>query len=274
MTLDSSVVWLRAAVVLYSFGLAYALLTLAHKRREELFRFALGAFYTGTVLHLVSLVEHFLLARHFSTSDFYESASLCAFLVALLFLIAYWRYRYESLAVFVFPLVFLLALVGELGSPVSPWSDPRVRNVWLMVHVVLVLIGYAAMAFTAVASVMYLIRERQLKSKKTGSVTNRLPPLGALDALISRALSLGFIFVTLAVVAGSTWASIESGTRWVRDPRVVISLFTWALYLVVVFVRMAAGWRGRKAAIMVLALVGCSALTWATHTGLRNLFTQ
>jgi ABC-type uncharacterized transport system permease subunit len=121
---------------------------------------------------------------------------------------------------------------------------------------------------------MYLVRERQLKNKQAGGTLRRLPPLGALDSLISRALSIGFVFITLAVVAGSTWASIESGTRWVRDPRIVISLFTWALYLVIVFVRMAAGWRGRKAAIMVLALVGCSAITWAAHTGLRSLLTQ
>ena len=271
---ESSILWLRVAVVLYSVGLVYALLAIAHKRREGLFRPALGAFSTGVILHTVSLVEHFLYAHHFSTSDFFESASLCALLIAIIFLLVYWRYRYESLAVFIFPLVFLLSLIGELGSPMATWSDTGLRDVWLMVHVVLVLAGYAAMLFTAVASIMYLMRERQLKSKKAGTGAGRLPPLGTLDAMISRALSLGFVFITLAVVAGSTWASIESGTRWNRDPRIVISLLTWALYLVIVFVRVTAGWRGRKAAIMVLALVGCSAVTWAAHTGLRKFLSQ
>jgi len=91
---------------------------------------------------------------------------------------------------------------------------------------------------------------------------------------MSRTLEIGFLFITLAVVAGSTWASIESGTRWIRDPRIVISLATWTLYLLVVFMRVSAGWRGRKAALMVLALLGCSALTWAAHTGLRNLLSR
>jgi ABC-type uncharacterized transport system permease subunit len=125
-----------------------------------------------------------------------------------------------------------------------------------------------------VASMLYLVRERQLKRKVPGNISNRLPPLSALDTLMARALSIGFVLITLAVIAGSTWASIEVGTSWIRDPRIVISLLTWALYLVVVFFRITAGWRGRKAAIMVIALVGCSAVTWAAHTGLRTLLSR
>jgi ABC-type uncharacterized transport system permease subunit len=268
-----SVVWLRVAAILYSLGLLHALLTVLHRRRERVFQVGLGAFYTGVVLHAVSIVEHFVGAQTFPANDFYESMSVCALVVALLFLAVYWRYHYESLAVFIFPLVFIMTLVAELGSPVAQWSSPQVRDAWLLVHVVLVLVGYAALGLTAVTSLMYLVRERQLKTKKTGGF-NRLPPLGTLDSLMARALSIGFVFITLAVIAGSTWASIESGTRWIRDPRIVISLLTWALYLLIVFARSTAGWRGRKAAIMVLALVGCSAITWAAHTGLRNLLSQ
>jgi len=41
-----------------------------------------------------------------------------------------------------------------------------------------------------------------------------------------------------------------------------------------VFLRVSAGWRGRKAAFMAIAVVGCSALTWAAHAGLRNLLVR
>jgi hypothetical protein len=34
------------------------------------------------------------------------------------------------------------------------------------------------------------------------------------------------------------------------------------------FLRSSAGWRGRKAAVMALAVLGSSAITWITHTGL------
>lgn len=270
---EMSVLWLRVAVVLYSLGLLHALLTLVDRRRPAVFRVAMVAFYTGFILHLVSIVDHTFATGHFPANDFFESATLCGFLVALLFLVAWRKYQFESLAVFVFPLVFILTLAGELGSPMSTWSSAGLRGTWLVVHVVLVLAGYAAMGLAFAVSVMYLVRERQLKRKRPGGSTH-LPPLNSLDELMSRTLSIGFVLITLAVVAGSTWASIEMGTRWIRDPRIVISMFTWALYLVIIFLRVTAGWRGRRAAVALLVLVSCSAFTWVAHTSLRAWLTQ
>ncbi len=165
---EMSVIWLRVAAVFYSLGLLYALLTFLHKRSERVFRVALGSFYTGVVLQVVSTVEQAVAGGRFPANDFFESDALCALLIGLLFLFVYWRYRYESLAVFIFPLVFVMTLVGSLAGPTAAWSNPQLRDAWLLVHVVLVLIGYATLLFTAVTSILYLIRERQLKIKADG----------------------------------------------------------------------------------------------------------
>lgn len=267
---ELSNLWLRAAAGFYSLGLVHALL-LALRRTSRLFPLALGAFTVGVVLHAVSLVEQAALTGHFPANNFFQSASLCALLSAVLYLFVWWRYRVRNLCMFIFPLVFVLTLIGALGSPLGRWSDAGVRDAWLLVHVVLVLAGYAALLVAAVAAIAYLIRERQLKRKLALPSRGDSPALVTLDELIGRGLALGFVFITLGVVAATTWAAVESGTRWIRDPRILISLATWALYLVMIFLRASAGWRGRKAAMMVVALVGCSALTWAAHTGLRHL---
>jgi len=264
-----NVLWLRVAAALYLLGLVDALVGVV-RGRSGMFRLALGMFYTGAVLQMVSILQDGLTTGRFPANDFYQSASLCAFLIAVLFLILYWRTRWESLSIFVFPLVFLLTLLGSLRGPGVGWASAEVRGVWLLVHVVLVLVGYAALLFTGVASVFYLVRERQLKRKTSRGPFDRLPPLGMLDELTWKTMALGFVFITLAVIAGCTWAFVEWKRRWLSDPRIVISLVTWLLYLVMVFLRVTAGWRGRKAALMVIALGGCSALTWAAHTGLRH----
>ena len=158
--IEMSTVWMRVAVALYSIGLLHAILTVL-RHRLPLFRVALGTFSVGVVIHAVSLVEATVRMRSLPLHNFFESASLCAFLIAVLFLFVYWRYRIESLGVFLFPLVFLMALVGSLGAPVGAWSSPALRDAWLLVHVVLVLLGYAALLVMAVASVLYLVHERQ-----------------------------------------------------------------------------------------------------------------
>jgi len=42
--------------------------------------------------------------------------------------------------VFIFPLVFVMVLVATMGNPVSAWTSPVIRNAWLTVHIVLVLL--------------------------------------------------------------------------------------------------------------------------------------
>ena len=53
---EMSVIWLRVAAALYSLGLVHAILTLI-RRREHLFRVALGAFGVAAVFHFVSILE-------------------------------------------------------------------------------------------------------------------------------------------------------------------------------------------------------------------------
>jgi ABC-type uncharacterized transport system permease subunit len=267
---EMSVIWLRVAAALYSIGLLHAILTLIRKR-ENLFRVALGAFSIAAVLHFVSIIEEGLLQNRCPIANFYETLSMCAFLVTLVFLFVYWRYKLESLSVFVFPLVFVMALVATMGNPVSAWTSPAVRNAWLTVHIVLVLLGYASLLIMAVASLLYLFQERELKSKKPSKFYYRLPPLGTLDDLISKSMAFGFVFITLAVIAGTTWGFIELKANWIAEPKIAISFFTWGAYLIMVFLRVTAGWRGRKAAMMAVVVIVCSAATWVAHSRLGAL---
>jgi ABC-type uncharacterized transport system permease subunit len=196
---------------------------------------------------------------------------MCSFLVVVVYLAVQLRYKVESLSVFIFPLVFVMSLVSTLGNPVSAWSSPIVRDTWLTVHIVLVLLGYAALVFAAVASLLYLFQERELKAKKPNKFYYRLPALGMLDDLISKFMAVGFVLMTLAVVAASTWAFIELKADWIRQPKIAISFFTWGAYLALIFLRVTAGWRGRKAALMTVIVCGFSALTWAAHARLGSL---
>jgi ABC-type uncharacterized transport system permease subunit len=270
---EMSVIWLRVAVALYSLGLLHAILTLVHKR-EHLFRVALAAFSVGAVFHFVSIVEEGLRDNRCPIGNIYETLSMCAFLVVLLYLFIHWRYKLDSLSVFIFPLVFVMSLVATMANPVSTWTNPLVRSVWLTVHIVLVLLGIAALLFTAVASLLYLFQERELKAKKPRKFYYRLPALGTLDDLISSSMATGFVLMTLATIAASTWAFIEHGTTWISQPAIDISFFTWGIYMALVFLRTTAGWRGKKAAIMTVTVLGFSAITWVAHSRLGFLLNR
>ena len=266
---NSSLIWLRVAAVLYAFGLVHAALWLT-RQRDSLFRFAFGTFCVGSLFHLVSIAEQGLAQGHFPVDDIFQTLSLCAFLIAAAFLFVYWRYRTASLSIVIFPLVFVLAVVSGLSSTFPGWSSPTVRGASLIAHIVFILLGYAALLFTAIAAVAYLFQEQELKRKSPRGMVLKLPPLATLDELISSSLSLGFVAITIGTVIGAVWAFVEFGTRWIADPRIGISFVTWGIYLALVFFRASAGWRGRKAALLAIAALCGSVVTWVTHVGILS----
>src|SRR5882724_118293 len=108
---EMSVIWLRVAALLYSLGLLHAILTLV-RRREHLFRIALGAFGLGSVFHFVSIIEEGVVNNRCPITNIFETLSMCAFLIVALYLFVHWRYQIESLSVCIFPLVLVMALVA------------------------------------------------------------------------------------------------------------------------------------------------------------------
>jgi ABC-type uncharacterized transport system permease subunit len=262
------VFWLRAALLLYGAGFAQVLISIL-RREERVLSWALGPFAVGCVLHFVSLTESGFYHGALPVTNFHETSSICAFLNALLLLFISWRNQFRGLALVLIPLVFFLTLIGATELPVAPWTDRKVRGLLLTTHIVLVLVGYAALLLTAASSFFYLIQERNLKLKRRSGLFERLPSLSTLDDMISRSMNWGFVFTTLSIVIASIWGFIETGTRWILHGEVLIAFLTWGLYLWMIVLRTSAGWRGRKAALLALTVLGCSALTWITHIGLR-----
>jgi ABC-type transport system involved in cytochrome c biogenesis permease subunit len=270
---DMSLFWLRIAAIFYAAGL-FRTLWLFLKQRHADPPVApglpvLGSFAVGSVLHAVSIVERSVSVGHLPVDNLFESLSLFAFVLGLFCLVAHWRYSFSSLGILLFPIVSLMTWIASTESPLAAWSNPRLRDAWLIVHVTLILCGIASVCLTAGASIFYLVQERKLKRKDIEGAS-RLPALGTLDTMINRAMGLGFVFTTMGVLAGTTWAYVESGTRWLGNANVQLALFTWLFYLTMIFLRATQGWRGRKSAFMALGLLGFSALTWATHVGLRT----
>ena len=261
--------WLRVALALYSLGLLHAVLTIV-KRRQRLFRIALGAISLGVVFHLVALVEDGLALGHFPVTSLQEAASLFAFLIACAFLLVYWRYQFHSISVFIFPLVFVLTLTAAMDRNTYYWELPLLRTAWLYLHVSLIILGNTAFFLTFVAGVMYLIQERELKSKKPRAFYYRLPPLETIDDLAYKSLAIGFPFITLGIITGAFWANAVWGPSWPIDPKISWSFVTWLIYLLLLFTRWTAGWRGRKAAYFAIAGFATILVTWGTNSGLHS----
>jgi len=115
------------------------------------------------------------------------------------------------------------------------------------------------------ASLIYLIQERAIKAKRPGGLLSRLPSLQVTDEIGFRSLQIGFPFMTAGLVAGMIIAQADFGRVDFRDPKILFSLLTWAVYLVLLCTRWTAGWRGRRAAFLAAGAFAMAIVAWAAN---------
>jgi len=258
-----ALLWLRFALACYFIGLIYALFALT--RTSDLFsRIALHAASMGMVFHFVSLIELFL-SGQVVWASVHNGESLLAFFSMTFFMIIYAIYKTTSPGVVVFPIVFFLTLVAAIDEqPVLLTSFVQHKG-WLIAHIILIFTGYAALVLSFGASLLYLLQERRLKAKKASSLISFLPALEVIDQIGYRSLLLGFPFMTLGLLTGSVVAISTYGHLDFLDPKILLSVLMWAVYMVMVFTRWNSGWRGRRAAFLATFAFVAALAAWAAN---------
>jgi ABC-type uncharacterized transport system permease subunit len=152
----------------------------------------------------------------------------------------------------------LTFLVGAQFVALNEGPDPSVPRTLLAVHVTANLIGLGLFLLAAAVGAFYLVQERQLKEKRIGWLSAKLPPLDALDHIEHRLLLAGFPLLTLGIVTGAVFAgSMSAGAEMLRA---LLAYTTWVLAAGVLLLRVTAGWRGRRAAYGTIAGAVCVVL--------------
>lgn len=266
--------WLRVAAVLYAAACVAvfpAVLYGAVRWRSICVHLAgIAVFF-----HFVSAVEMLVQAHRWMPVGGREIESLLGFAIVGLFFLVWWLYDAISLGIFALPATFLLVLLPALGPGRYVFPSPTVRNSWLVAHVVALLLAYAALCFSLLASVLYLVQERRIKSKRKPARNgwaffNWLPALDTLERIAYATLEFGFPCMTVGLVLGAVLVQETSlGAAYFLDPRVLASLVCWFVYVVLLLVRRGAGLRGRRAAYVSGFAIVVLMAVWVA-----NLFSQ
>jgi len=217
-------------------------------------RIMFGFVLAGFILHTANILARYIISGHMPTASLHEASSFFAWCIVLLFFFLEYRYRVGLLGSFIMPIVFIMMLTSSMLPRKIEELSPLLQSSWLFVHTAFAFIGDAAFAMAFGVGIMYLIQEHYVKSKHLGGLFQRLPSLQILDEMNYRLITIGFPFLTLAIITGALWAESSLGTYWRWDPKEVWSLITWFIYALVLHVRLTVGWRGKKAAI--LSIIG------------------
>src|SRR4030043_464596 len=262
-----NIFFFKFSTLLYLLGaLGYCAYILSLKK--FLSKSAFTAVLIGFASHTLALITRYAEAGHTPVTNLHESLSFFAWIVIGILLVANLKYKIKVLGALLTPIALILMLFAyALPKEIVPLA-PVLRSFWHPFHVIFAFLGNAIFALAFCCGVMYLIQEKQHKSKKLGAITKRLPPLKVLDDLNYQSLKFGFPLLTLGIITGAVWANYAWGRYWDWDPKETWSLITWLLYAALLHQRLTVGWRGRKAAIM--AIVGFLAVLF-TFLGVNLL---
>lgn len=263
--------WLRVAAVLYA-GASIAVFPAVLLNRERWRSICVHLSGLGVFFHFVSVVEMLALAHRWVPVGVREAESLLGLVVAALFLLVWWLYGAVSLGIFALPITFFIVFIPALGVEKYVFPSSGVRTSWLIAHIVALLAAYVALGFSILASGLYLVQERRIKSKlKPGEESwwapvEWLPPLDTLERVAHATLLFGFPCMTVGLVIGSVLAQeTVLGAAYFRDPKIIASFVMWAAYVLLLFVRSTMAVRGRKAAYLSGAVFLVMLAVWAAN---------
>jgi cytochrome c-type biogenesis protein CcsB len=202
-------------------------------------------------LDTIAILFKLTITRISPFSNSKETLFLFIWATILVFLIVDLKYHIPVLGAFVIPIAFIL-FIYAYSLPEGKAPLPSLPSYWIGLHAIVAILGYAIFAIASCAAIMYLIQERQLKSKKPGPLYYRLPSLEVLDNLSYRALSIGFPLLTLAIIIGAIWAKFRGVNPLSRDPTTIFAIIVWIIYAILIYARVTAGWRGRKASYLTI----------------------
>jgi ABC-type uncharacterized transport system permease subunit len=242
----------------------YSLLLLS-KKGDLLAKVAEPAVGLGLIFHFVSLVESTVIIGHLALASIHYSESLLAFLAIVVFFVFFARYRTTTLGIVIFPIVFFLTFISAIGQTPVTITSPLLRNGWIFVHIVLIFTGYAGLFLSFGASLLYLVQERALKTKRPTPLLTWLPPLQTIDDICYHALLFGFPFMTFGIVTGSVLAIERYGAMFFSDPKILLSFLMWAVYLLLLYTRWSSGWRGRRAAFLATFAFVIAICAWVAN---------
>ncbi len=215
---------------------------------------------------------------HFPISNLYESLCFLAWACTLTQLLVERSWPSPLVPAAATPmglgcLAFASFALPERLQEASPLV-PALRSSWLVMHVSVIMVSYAALLVGSLLSVAVLFTERgkdlQLRSSSIGSGGYRQAKLAGeagdlslssvsigvseqLDSLSYRTITVGFLLLSVGLVSGAVWANEAWGSWWSWDPKETWALICWLVYASYLHSRLSRGWQGRRPALVAAA---------------------
>ena len=219
---------------------------------------------------------------HFPISNLYESLCFLTWGCTLTQLFVERAWRSPLISAVSTPVSLLTIGFASFALPdnlqLSTPLVPALRSSWLVMHVSVIMCSYAALLVGSLLSFgVFLVdwnKQLNIRNSSLGSGEFRqssllyfddqntkstiIKPISftdaeQLDSLSYRAITAGFLLLTVGLISGAVWANEAWGSWWSWDPKETWALICWLVYAAYLHTRLTRGWQGKKPALLAIA---------------------
>nr|YP_009512392.1 cytochrome c heme attachment protein [Stylosanthes viscosa]AXJ91794.1 cytochrome c heme attachment protein [Stylosanthes viscosa] len=224
------------------------------------------------------LITRWIFSGHLPFSDLYESLIFLSWGFSILHIVFGFKKHKNELSAIIAPSVIFTQGFATSGVLTEMHQSailvPALQSQWLMMHVSMMIFGYAALLCGSLLSVAILVitfgeviqnlgisnnlyflnesfsfaeiqymnrNERNNVLQKTffSSSRNyyRSQFIQQLDRWSYRIISLGFLFLTIGILSGAVWANEAWGSYWNWDPKETWAFITWTIFAIYLHTR-------------------------------------
>nr|UXW65173.1 cytochrome c biogenesis protein [Cymbidium mannii] len=255
------------------------------------------------------LVIRWIYSGHFPLSNLYESLIFLSWSLSIIHMIPYLGNHKNDLSAITAPSVIFTqgfatsGLSTEMHKPVI--LVPALQSQWLIMHVSMMLLSYAALLCGSLLSVALIVITFQkridsflknnnfLSLRKSfffgdmeylnekGSVLKKTYFLSfqnfykyqliqRLDYWSYRVINLGFTFLTIGILSGAVWANEAWGSYWNWDPKETWAFITWTIFAIYLHTRKNSKLQDQDTNSAFVASIGFL-LIWICYFGINIL---
>lgn len=238
------------------------------------------------------LVTRWIYSGHFPLSNLYESLIFLSWSFSIIHMVSYFHFKKHKNALSAITASSAIFTQGFVTSGLltkmhqSALLVPALQSQWLMMHVSMMVFGYAALLCGSLLSVALLVitfrkvikifsksnillntafsfgETKYLDERKNVLLNTyfiysrnyyRYQLVQQLDYWSYRIISLGFLFLTIGILSGAVWANEAWGSYWNWDPKETWAFITWTIFAIYLHTRTNQNLEGVNSAIVASA---------------------
>nr|YP_009868168.1 cytochrome c biogenesis protein [Pterocarpus indicus]AZP79455.1 cytochrome c heme attachment protein [Pterocarpus indicus]QKG62564.1 cytochrome c biogenesis protein [Pterocarpus indicus] len=224
------------------------------------------------------LITRWIFSGHLPFSDLYESLIFLSWGFSIFHMVFCFKKQKNDLSTIIAPSVIFTQGFATSGILTEMHQSailvPALKSHWLMMHVSMMIFGYAALLCGSLLSVailvitfreviqifgksndLYFLNEsfsfaeiQYMNMNETNNVLQKMDFSSSrnyyrsqfiqqLDRWSYRIISLGFIFLTIGILSGAVWANEAWGSYWNWDPKEIWAFITWTIFAIYLHTR-------------------------------------